>query len=149
MKRGFTLIELLIIMIIVGVLTAIALPKYQRALERGRALEGLHNVRAAADYINAKYLAYAVNGQGYSAAVTDYENVGKSDLIRSRFFNSPVVSSSSANGAVVTIQRKEDTGWSYSLVATSVDGDIVSIECDGNEATCSGLDLIGNLVTRR
>ena len=47
MKRAFTLIELLIVVIIVGVLMSIALPKYQRAVERARALEGVHNVKYA------------------------------------------------------------------------------------------------------
>ena len=41
MKKGFTLIELLAAVLIMGILTAVALPQYRRSLERTRVAEAL------------------------------------------------------------------------------------------------------------
>ncbi|MDP8229796.1 MAG: prepilin-type N-terminal cleavage/methylation domain-containing protein [Candidatus Gorgyraea atricola] len=43
--KGFTLIELLIVVIILGILVAIAIPVYTKTIEKGRAGEALSTLR--------------------------------------------------------------------------------------------------------
>ncbi len=48
-KQGFTLTEVLTVVLIIGVLTSIALPKYMRSVERARATEAMSAIKAIND----------------------------------------------------------------------------------------------------
>ena len=139
MKNGFTLIELLIVMIIVSTLVAIALPKYQRSLERGRALEGLRNVQYVAEYVAAKHMATG----SWPTNINDFK---KTDIVKSRFFGAPQYDSDTPN--TITISRTGD--WNYTLTATISNDALSSITCSDSDdgETCESLDLTGNLMTR-
>ena len=45
-KQGFTLIEILVVVLIIGILSAIALPQYESAVEKSRMSEALINLKA-------------------------------------------------------------------------------------------------------
>ena len=59
MNKGFTLIELLVVVLIIGILSAIALPQYQKAVERSRMAEA---VQVLGDLAIAQSVFYMQHG---------------------------------------------------------------------------------------
>ena len=68
-KNGFTLIELLVVVLIISILAAVALPQYQKAVERSRAVQAIAAVKTIGD---AQELYYLANGE-YASSLEDLD----------------------------------------------------------------------------
>ena len=55
MKQGFTLIELLVVVLIIGILSAVAVPQYQKAVEHARSAEALTLMAAMSESAQRYY----------------------------------------------------------------------------------------------
>lgn len=93
-RRGFSSIELLIVLVVMGILSAVALPAYQRYVIRAKraeaeaALEQLMQQQERYYTLNNSYIAFSADAQdpaarafkwwsGTSAATSAYELAGK------------------------------------------------------------------------
>ena len=64
-KMGFTLIELLVVVLIIGILASVALPQYQKAVDKSRTVEAFATIKAVNDALTIKNMEEDTVGQRY------------------------------------------------------------------------------------
>ena len=77
MRRAFTLVELIVVVIIIGILLAVGVPQYRKALERARGAEayaGLGNIQEAEKVYYASNEVYFPCGDGATECTDGEEN---------------------------------------------------------------------------
>lgn len=127
-QQGFTLIELMIVVAIVGILAAVALPAYQDYTKRAHVSEGLGLAQGAQSGV-AEY---------YSDRATWPTNNADAGLMPATSIKGNAVRSVSVNASkvIVTFNSKVDSGKVLVLKAKD-NGGSISWECN----TAAGTDL--------
>ena len=113
-QSGFTLIELMIVVAIIGILAAIALPAYQDYTKRSHVTEGLTLAGAAKMGVTEFYSSQGVFPTNNAA-------VGLSSTITGNAVNSVAVTGSSIT---VTYNTKAISGATLIMTATPDNGSV-------------------------
>ena len=100
-NSGFNIIELVVVVVIIGILSALAIPQYTKTVERSRQSEALTNLAA----IRGAQTRYYLENSGYASnfTVLDIDNT-----TIGTYFNYTVVNNITTTGVIASAQRNDN-----------------------------------------
>ncbi len=103
---------MLVVVLIIGILAAVALPKYEQAVEKSRAIEGISLARSIALANDAYYLANGTYTNNIEDLDLDFpgENVNRSGILTkvNQYFECRAQSSAGAQNSRKSVCRRND-----------------------------------------
>ncbi|MEK6563910.1 MAG: type IV pilin protein [Candidatus Omnitrophota bacterium] len=97
-RSGFTIVELVVVVVIIGILAALALPQYIKTVERARQSEAMANLAA----IKGAQVRYYLENANYT---TNFDNLDIDNTSTGTYFNYMPLNPGSATGVVANATR--------------------------------------------
>jgi type IV pilus assembly protein PilA len=100
-KKGFTLVELMVVIVIIGILAAVAIPKFMDASQKAKASEFPTNLTA----MYTGEMAYQAENGTYTSTMSTLKNVGGVEVAdSSKFFTYSLDGTDSAFTGKATVK---------------------------------------------
>ena len=120
-KKGFTMVELLVVLVIVGILAAVAVPIYLQNVQRARAAEAI----ATMGLLRQAERDYQLNSNNYfdiasTSAVGNIQNGLPTSVVGTT--GAPTLSTAGANVNVGTAQYFSNSAFTVDAVNQSTNG---------------------------
>ncbi|MCS7201187.1 MAG: type II secretion system GspH family protein [Dictyoglomus sp.] len=141
-EKGFTLIELMVVIVIIAILAAVALPNFMGATEKARESA----VRSAVKTIQTSLEMYATDNQGYYPTATQFTSTAFKSYLPGREFpknpstNQPYAFGNPSGNSVLSNEnayriRYDSDGTTYTITGFAKDNTKTVIQVSSQGTT--------------